>query len=141
MSIIPVLNQGILALVGEGGIVKHQYHEPSHDASPPYERKRWVTIIFEGSPLFGQKGLILKETLGRHSDLNLELSSGKRIRIDATWTDYFGEPSQNPKTLTHRVDFSQAQPIIRFIESLREKQETGDPDLAGAKARPESQES
>jgi len=77
--------------------------------------------LFESSPLFGQKGLILKETLGRHSDLNLELSSGKRIRIDATWTDYFREPSQNPKTLTHRVDFSQAQPIIRFLEYLRNK--------------------
>jgi len=80
-----------------------------------------VTIIFESSPLFGQKGLILKEILGRHSDLNLELSSGERIRIDATWTDYFGEPSQSPKTLTHRVDFSQAEPIIRFLEYLKTK--------------------
>lgn len=96
-------------------------HEPSHDASLPYKRKRWVTIIFESSPLFGQKGLILKEILGRHSDLNLELSSGKRIRIDATWTDYFEEALQNPKTLTHRFDFSQAQPIIRFLEYLRNK--------------------
>ena len=101
--------------------MKQQYHKPSHDASPPDERKRWVTIIFGSSPLFGQKGLILKEILGRHSDLNLELSSGKRIRIDATWTDYFGEPSLNPKTLTHRVDFSQAQPIIQFLEYLENK--------------------
>ena len=118
---IPALNQGILALVGEGGIVKQQHHQPSHDASPPYKRKRWVTIVFESSPFFGQKGLILKEILGRHSDLNLELSSGKRIRIDATWTDYFGESSQNPKTLTHRLDFSQAQPIIRFLQYLKTK--------------------
>jgi hypothetical protein len=117
----PAVNQRILGLVSEGGIVKQQYHEPSNDASLPYKRKRSVTIIFESSPLFGQKGLILKETLGRHSDLNLELSSGKRIRIDATWTDYFGEPSQNPKNLTHRLDFSQAQPIIRFLEYLKNK--------------------
>lgn len=115
------MNQRILAVVGEGGIVKQQYHEPSHDASLPDKRKRCVTIIFESSPLFGQKGLIVKETLGRHSDLNLELSCGKRIRIDATWTDYFGEPSQNPKTLTHRVDLSQAQPIIQFLEYLKNK--------------------
>jgi hypothetical protein len=119
--VTPGVSQRILTVVGEEGIVKQQYHEPSHDASLPDKRKRWVTIIFESSPLFGQKGLILKETLGRHSDLNLELCSGKRIRIDATWTDYFGEPSQNPKTLTHRVDFSQAQPIIRFLEYLKTK--------------------
>ncbi len=118
---IPVLIQGILALVGERDIVKQRHHEPSHDASLPCKRKRSVTIIFESSPLFGQKGLILKETSGRHSDLTLELFSGKRIRIDATWTDYFGEPSQNSRILAHRLDFSQAQPIIRFLEYLKNK--------------------
>jgi len=64
---------------------------------------------------------LVKVTLGRHSDLDLELANGKQIRIDASWTDYFGEASQNPKTLTHRVDFSQAQPIIRFLEYLENK--------------------
>jgi hypothetical protein len=27
----------------------------------------------------------------------------------------------NPKTFTHRVDFSHAQPIIRFLEYLKNK--------------------
>jgi hypothetical protein len=111
--------------------VKQQHHRPSNDASPTYHRKRSVKVIFEDSPLFGQEGLIFKETLGRHSDLNLELSSGERVRIDATWTDYFGESSQNPKTLTHRVDFSQAQLIIRLLEKLRNKL-TDDPGSSPA---------
>ena len=127
------------SLVLQEGIVKQQYHKPSNDASQTYGRKRRVTIVFRDNPFFGQDGLILEETLGRHSDLHLELSNGKRIRIDAAWTDYFGvEPSQNPKTVTHCVDFAQVQPVIRFIEYLREKQETGDPSPVAATSGSES---
>ena len=115
--------------------MKQQYHKPSNDASQSYDRKQCVTITFGDSPFYQQKGRILKETFGRHSDLHLELSSGKRIRIDATWTDYFGaELSKNPKPVTHRVDLAQAEPIIRFLEYLRDKQETGNPDPVGVSA-------
>ncbi len=115
--------------------MKQQYHKPLNDALQSYKRQRFVTIIFKESPFFGQQGLILKEKLGRHSDLSLELSSDNRIRIDAAWTDYFGaEPSENPKTVSHCVDLALAQPIIQFIEDLRAKQKQEAPDLAGVKA-------
>jgi hypothetical protein len=118
-----------LLLVGKGGIMKRQYHKPLNNASQTYESKRHVTIVFRESPFFGEIGLILKETLGGHSDLRLELSSGKRIRIDAAWTDYFRiEFPQNPKPTSQCIDFAQAQSIIRFIEYLREKQETSASD-------------
>jgi hypothetical protein len=65
----------------------------------------------------------------------LELSGDNRIRIDAAWTDYFGaESSKNPNTVSHGVDLAQAQPIIQFIEYLRDKQGTDGPDPAGVKA-------
>gem|GEM_PF-5125604 len=101
--------------------MRHRLHIRSQDASLPSDYKRSVTITFRDSPFFGQEGRLVKVTLGRHSDLYLELANGKQIRIDASWTDYFGEASQNPKTFTHYVDFSQAQPIIRFLEYLKNK--------------------
>ncbi len=119
--------------------MKQQYHKPSNNASHSYEHKRRVTIAFRDSPFFGQEGRILKETLGRHSDLNLELSSGKRIKIDAAWTDYFRvESSQNPKSIAYCIDFAQAQPIIELIEYLRGKQDIGGPTAVAANARSES---
>jgi len=122
-------------IVGDEGIVKQRYHKPSNDASQSYDHKQCVTITFGDSPFYEQTGRILKETLGRHSDLHLELSSGKRIRIDATWTDYFGEElSKKPKPTIHCVDLAQAEPIIRFLEYLRDKQETGDLDPLGINA-------
>jgi hypothetical protein len=101
--------------------VKQQYHEPSYDASQPYKSEKYATITFKDSPFCGQKGRILKEILGRHPELHLQMPGGEKIRVDLLWTDYLGEPSQNPKTLTHYVDFSQAQPIIRFLEYLKNK--------------------
>jgi hypothetical protein len=119
--------------------MKPQYHKPSNNASQTYEGKRHATIVFRESPFFGEKGLILKETLEGHSDRHLELSSGKRIRIDAAWTDYFRiEFSQNPKPTSQCIDFAQAQPIIRFIEYLRDKQETSASDPLGTNAGTES---
>jgi hypothetical protein len=117
----PAVNQRNLALVGEGGIVKHQYHEPSCDAPQIYKSKNYATITFKDSPFCGQKGRILNEIAGRHPELHLEMPGGEKIRVDLLWTDYFGKPSQNPETLTHRIDFSQAQPIIRLLEYLKSK--------------------
>jgi hypothetical protein len=118
---IPVVNLRILAAVGEGGIMKQQYDEPSYDASQIYKTKNYATITFKDSPFRGQKGRILKEIVGRHPELHLEMPGGEKIRVDLLWTDYFGEPSQSPETLIQRIDFSQAQPIIRFLEYLRTK--------------------
>lgn len=115
--------------------MRQQYHRPSNDASRPYERKRCVTIVFRDSPFLGQKGLILKETLGRHSDLRLELSSGQQIRIDAAWTDYVNvEPSDNATVATRCIDFTQAEPIIQFLEYLKSKQKPDDCSPAAAAA-------
>jgi len=101
--------------------LRHRLYIRSQDASLPSDYKRSVTITFRDSPFFGHEGHLVKVTLGRHSDLYLELANGKQIRIDACWTNYFGEPSQNPRALTNHVDFSQAQPIIRFLEYLKNK--------------------
>jgi len=101
--------------------VKHQYHRLSYDASQIYKTKKYATITFKDSPFFGQTGRITKTIVGRHPELHLEMPGGEKIRVDLLWTDYFGEPSQNPETLTHRIDFSQAPPIIRFLEYLKNK--------------------
>lgn len=116
------MNQRILlAVVGEGGIVKQQYHEPSYDASQSYKSEKCATITFSSSPFYGQEGRIVKKIAGRHPEFQLEMPGGEKIRVDLLWTDYFGKPSQNPETLTHRIDFSQAQPIIRLLEYLKSK--------------------
>src|ERR1041385_5470099 len=88
----------ILGLVDLRGIVrwlimKQQYDEPSYDASQIYKTKNYATITFKDSPFRGQKGRILKEIVGRHPELHLEMPGGEKIRVDLLWTDYFGEPS------------------------------------------------
>ena len=97
----------------------------SHNASRTYERKRWVTITFRDSPFFSEKGRLLKMTLGRHCDLCLELPNGKRITIDACWTNY--EEGTRPQSAAHRIDLMQIQPIVGLIEYLNNKLNDGLP--------------
>lgn len=91
----------------------------AQNASQTYERKRSVTITFRDSPFFGQESRILKVSLGRHVDLYLELPSGKRISIDACWTNYDG--ATTPHSARHRIDLTQIQPIVGLLEYLNNK--------------------
>ena len=91
----------------------------AQNAPQPYERKRSVTITFPDSPFFGQESRILKMTLGRHVDLYLELPSGKRISIDASWTNYYDAARRH--RITHRIDLLQIQPIVELLEHLKDK--------------------
>lgn len=91
----------------------------SQHAPKTYERKRSVTITFRDSPFFGQEGRCLKVTLGKHCDLCLELSNGKRITVDACWTNY-GSDSR-PKSTTHCIDLTQIRPIVELLEYLNDK--------------------
>lgn len=118
VTVIPVVNQRILAVVGEGGIMKQQYHEPSHDASQIYKTKNYVTITFKDSPFCGQKGRILKEIVGRHPKLHLEMPGSEKIRVDLLWTDY---RKIEPARRAHRIDLAQADRIIQFLEYLSSK--------------------
>ena len=74
----PVVNQRILAVVGEGGIMKQRYHKLSYDASQIYKVKKYVTITFKDSPFFGHKGRILKTIIGRHPELHRFVDAGWR---------------------------------------------------------------
>ncbi len=98
--------------------MKHQYHEPSHDASQIYKCKKYATITFKDSPFFGQKGRILKEIVGRHPELHLEMPGGEKIRVDLLWTDY---RKIGPARSAHRIDLAQADRIIQFLEYLSSK--------------------
>lgn len=91
----------------------------SQNAPQPYERKRSVIITFRNSPFFGQESRILKVTLGRHVDLYLELPSGKRISMDASWTNY--DDAGRPHSAIHRIDLLQIQPIVELLEYLNDK--------------------
>ena len=114
----PVVNQRILIVVGEEGIVKQQYHEPSHDASQIYKCKKYATITFKDSPFCGQKGRILKEIEGRHPELHLEMPGGEKIKVDLVWTDYREIGSTRS---IHSIDLAQADRIIQFLEYLSSK--------------------
>ena len=114
----PAVNQRILGLVSEGGIVKQQHHKPSYDASQIYQTKNNATITFKDSPFFGQKGRILKEIVGPHPELHLEMPGGEKIRVDLLWTDY---RKIGPARRAHRIDLAQADKIIQFLEYLSSK--------------------
>jgi hypothetical protein len=98
--------------------MKQQYHRLSYDASQIYKTKNYATITFKHSPFFGQKGRILKEIVGRHSELHLEMPGGEKIRVDLLWTDY---RKIGPARRAHRIDLAQADKIIQFLEYLCSK--------------------
>jgi hypothetical protein len=102
----------------KGGIVKQQYYGLSYDASQIYKTKNYATITFKDSPFFRQKGRILKEIVGRHPELHLEMPGGEKIRVDLLWTDY---RKIEPNRRAHRIDLAQADKIIQFIEYLSNK--------------------
>ena len=91
----------------------------SQNASQPSDHKRSVTITFRDSPFFGQEARCLKVALGKHCDLYLELLNGKRITVDASWTNYGG--ASRPHRITHCVNLLQIQPIVQLLEHLKDK--------------------
>lgn len=112
------MNQRILGVVGEGGIVKQQYHKPSYDASRSYKSEKYATITFSNSPFYGQKGRVVKKIEGRHPELQLEMRGGERIIVDVLWTDY---PITSSSTSVHLIDLAQANAIVHLLEYLRNK--------------------
>jgi hypothetical protein len=70
--------------------------------------------------------------LGKHCDLYLELSNGKRITVDACWTNYGRE--SRPQSTTHSIDLTQIRPIVGLIEYLNQKinKDTEDGEAVGA---------
>jgi len=116
--VTPVVNQKILTVVGEVGIMKQQYHEPSYDATQTDKCEKYATITFNKSPFYGQKGRIVKQIAGPHSELQLEMPSGEKIRVDVLWTDY---PITRPSRSSHHIDLEQANAIIQLLEYLKGK--------------------
>ena len=112
--------------------MRHELHIRSQYASQPSDHKRSVTITFRDSPFFGQEARCLKVALGKHCDLYLELLNGKRITVDACWTNYDRE--SRPQSTTHRIDLRQIQPIVGLIEYLHHKlnKDTKDREAVGA---------
>jgi len=112
------VNQRILTVVGEEGIVKQQYHEPSYDATQTDKCEKYATVTFNKSPFYGQQARILKQIAGRHPELQLEMPGGEKIRVDLMWTDYRKIESMRS---THCIDLEQASRIIQFLEYLGSK--------------------
>ena len=119
----PVVNQRILAVVGEEGIVKRQYHEPSYDASQSYKSDKYATITFSSSPFYGQQGRIVKTIAGRHPELQLEMPGGERVTVDVLWTDY---PITKLSRSVHQIDLAQADAIIQLLDYLNAKLSAND---------------
>lgn len=57
--------------------------------------------------------------LGKHRDVLLKLPDGKRIRIDASWTNH-NDATRIPD-LTHRIDIARIQPVVELLEYLNGK--------------------
>ncbi len=117
---------------GRRASLKPKLHIGSQDAPQPSEYKHSVTITFRDSPFFGQEGRCLKVTVGKHCDLYLELSNGKRITVDAYWTNYGRE--SRPQPPSHRIDLTQIRPIVGLLEYLNQKlnEDTDHRDAVGA---------
>lgn len=97
--------------------------KPTTDAAQPDDSSGWVTIVFPQSPFCGQSARVLKESLGVHSDLHLELSDGRRIKIDMKWTDCAKIADSDCQPLaSHSIDLTRAGRVIDFIKYLKNKQ-------------------
>jgi hypothetical protein len=97
--------------------------KPTTDAAQPDDSSGWVTIVFPQSPFCGQSARVLKESLGVHSDLHLELSDGRRIKIDMIWTDYAKiVDSDRQRPATHSIDLTRAVLVLYLIKYLKNKQ-------------------
>jgi len=100
------------------GIVKSHNFKPSQYASQTYDGKKYATITFKRSPFYGQKGRVLRQISGLHSELQLEMRGGEKIRVDLTWTDH---RNIELTTSCHFIDLAQATKIIEFLEYLQNK--------------------